>query len=1318
MPRIGNRKGKAEIAEAELPDESLEESTPRRKGSRTWRKYFIGFALLVAILIVFAPMALQSKSVVLGILARTGAVEPLKIDMESIGFGWFKPLCLKGVTVTQDDGKPLCRVGSVDTELSLWRLLTNRQSLGTIVIDHFEATVEVEKGTTSVERALEKILAKFQNAPSESSDSSAGSTALKLVMKDSVVHAVDALTQEAWDLDVRQAIVDMDGSSKVLPKVAVGGKLSQRHPATGVAGQFLVKVQDAATAGDDKNVQAKTLSPASVVDGSESSLSLLTSAELETLPLMWISLVKRRFPDLPLESGAGWVSLKAQGVIHGADQWRIDVTEGTMAQVMLSAPQWLGAQPAAMQQATWSGSWQLAGGKLQVIENRLNCDFGEASGTATLPWPLTPPAPTAPWIAQGEFDVRSKVDLPKLMQVAPSLVPIRDNMVLISGAADLVLKQKLDTRGLPQSRYELTLGDLEANIQGQSIRWEDPLAAVMQVQPDAAGEVRFQGEMKAEFCDFQASGSLEGGRISGQVDLPKLKKRLDEFVTLPLERVDGSADGTVSWEKSAEGLIQLNGEVQTTPLVLRTQGGELTEPAWRGEADLTLRLVGNRLHRIDRGRVRLLSNTEEAIVELFEPVLLPSGEKENAADKLKSVAAIPPASARIKFLGDMAAWQRRMMLWNTWQPDIALRGKLDFEAAALVDASHVEVTKANWMAEPLEVQTSQWKIAEPQMKGEFQGRIDSQNLTRLEIASLEVQAASFALRAADNVKIEGEAENRVGAGAFRINLANLTSSMNSPTAIAPNTDPSRNPIAPLGSNNGRSVAAAPQPLPLRLSGEIVGNASWIVTKKGLTWKVTADGTDILAESNAPRSVAPGALVSTSPNPNRGANSSQKIWEEQRIRTVCEGSWDAATGAVKMSQTDLQTGWVAYAGQLVWDPTHQSQALNMNGKYTYDAAKVTERMQQYLAGWVALEGQRTEPLDVTLLKLPEGATTLSGLNADTKLGWERASAIGLNIGAAEIPVKIDRGILQLASAIPINQGKVQFDMTADLSKEPLRIVQKKGTVLDHVDITPQMYQGWLQYVTPILASATSAEGSLSLDVDYAELVPTDLMQQNIAGKVTVHSAAIGPGPLSSSILQVVQYVNAIRKGEFNVANALLPMAGGVANPLAASAVPNANPPAATNPGSSPVLQSLGGQWLQIKDQSIDFEVKNGQVIHRNFTLMVGDVEVKSMGRVGLDGSMEMLLSVPIQNAWVEKQNYLQSLSGKSLDIPVRGTLAKPEVDWRTITTLTSNLAAGTAMQAGQNAIQRELNKQLQRLPLDKLEKPFETLDKLFGPSRQP
>jgi hypothetical protein len=70
------------------------------------------------------------------------------------------------------------------------------------------------------------------------------------------------------------------------------------------------------------------------------------------------------------------------------------------------------------------------------------------------------------------------------------------------------------------------------------------------------------------------------------------------------------------------------------------------------------------------------------------------------------------------------------MLMQAWQPDIALRGKLDLEASAVLDATHVELTSASWMAEPLEVQTSQWNIAEPRMKGEFSGRIDSQNITR------------------------------------------------------------------------------------------------------------------------------------------------------------------------------------------------------------------------------------------------------------------------------------------------------------------------------------------------------------------------------------------------------------------------------------------------------------------------------------------------------------------------------------------------------------------------------------------------------------
>lgn len=1289
------RRVRPDKAKAEQFDSTVATNASRPRGGK-WKKYLLGTVLALLVLVLCAPLVLQSKTVVLGLVGQSKALDPLKLDLKGISFGWFRPLRLTGVEVKDAEGKVLAQVGRVDTELSLWRLLTQRSNLGTVTIEQLEATVEVSPGTTNLEQIVQELAAKY--ATEEETESSAP-VAINIVVKESVLHAVDTLTQEAWDLELRQAIVEVSGESGSLPKVAVTGKVLQRHPASGIAGQFLVKIHD------DEAVAGNT--------DAASGFKLVTTAELQTMPLMWISLLKRRLPELPIESGAGWVSLKANGVIEDAEHWKVDVTEGVLSEVKLASTSLIGPQPASIQQAKWSGSWELDGKRFNVIDNRLVCDFGEASGTASLPWPLTPPAVTAPWIAGGEFDLRTKVDLPKLLQVAPSLVPIRDNMVLISGAADLQMQQKLDGRGLPQSQYVLNLGDLEANIQGQMIRWDDPLSASMGIQPDAAGDVRFQGSVKAEFCDFQANGSLDGGRISGNVNLQRLKKRLDEFVTLPVERVDGTADGTISWERGNDGLITVIGDIQTTPLVLKASGGELTEPAWRAQGNLALRLVDNQLRRLDRGLVRLQSNSEEATVELFEPISIPTTE--TATEK----SALPPASARIKFVGDLAAWQRRLMLMQAWQPDINLRGKLDLEASAVLDATHVELTSATWMAEPLEVQTSQWNIAEPRMKGEFNGRIDSQNITRLEIASLEVQASSFALRAADHVMPDDANGGRQGAGAFRINLANLTSSMNAPIAATPNTNnvPRPGMLASAPASTGGSPSN-PQPWPLRLSGEIVGNANWNVTKSGIAWKVTTDGTNILAESVSPKSatMAPGALASSNTG-RRGEVDVQKIWEEPRLRAGCEGTWNAETGALTLSPTDLASDWIAYAGNVTMDPKQSDTMLTVDGRYTYDAAKVTQRLQPWINNWVALEGQKTEGLIVKMMNAKEGTPALAALNVETQLGWDKAKAVGLNIGPAEVPVKIQNGLLQTSSSIPVNKGKVDFDLSADLSVNPLVIRQKPGNVLTNVDITPEMYQGWLQYVTPILAQATSAEGELSLTLDRAEFVPSDMKRQNVAGKVTIHRAAIGPGPLSSSILQLVQYINAIRKGDVAAASSAIPLAGNVLNTLAPGALPPGALPGTAPAAAAPAPQ-LGNQWLQLKEQNIEFLVQDGNVIHRDFIMQVGDVQVKSSGMVSIDGNVEMMLSVPVQEDWIKQQAYLQPLSGKSIDIPVRGTLNQPQVDWRAIATLTTNLAAGTAVQAGQNAIQREFNKQLQKLPLDKLEKPFETLDKFFAPIRQP
>lgn len=378
------RRVRPDKAKAEQFDSTVATNASRPRGGK-WKKYLLGTVLALLVLVLCAPLVLQSKTVVLGLVGQSKALDPLKLDLKGISFGWFRPLRLTGVEVKDAEGKVLAQVGRVDTELSLWRLLTQRSNLGTVTIEQLEATVEVSPGTTNLEQIVQELAAKY--ATEEETESSAP-VAINVVVKESVLHAVDTLTQEAWDLELRQAIVEVSGESGSLPKVAVTGKVLQRHPASGIAGQFLVKIHD------DEAVAGNT--------DAASGFKLVTTAELQTMPLMWISLLKRRLPELPIESGAGWVSLKANGVIEDAEHWKVDVTEGVLSEVKLASTSLIGPQPASIQQAKWSGSWELDGKRFNVIDNRLVCDFGEASGTASLPWPLTPPAVTAPWIAGGE----------------------------------------------------------------------------------------------------------------------------------------------------------------------------------------------------------------------------------------------------------------------------------------------------------------------------------------------------------------------------------------------------------------------------------------------------------------------------------------------------------------------------------------------------------------------------------------------------------------------------------------------------------------------------------------------------------------------------------------------------------------------------------------------------------------------------------------------------------------------------------------------------------------------------------------------------
>ena len=82
-------------------------------------------------------------------------------------------------------------------------------------------------------------------------------------------------------------------------------------------------------------------------------------------------------------------------------------------------------------------------------------------------------------------------------------------------------------------------------------------------------------------------------------------------------------------------------------------------------------------------------------------------------------------------------------------PGVTLGGKCELEARGVLDINHIEVTKANFVTAPFKVTSGETIFRESRMVGNFAGRIDSQNLGRLQVDNLLVQSESFALQARD-----------------------------------------------------------------------------------------------------------------------------------------------------------------------------------------------------------------------------------------------------------------------------------------------------------------------------------------------------------------------------------------------------------------------------------------------------------------------------------------------------------------------------------------------------------------------------------------
>lgn len=367
------------------------------------------------------------------------------------------------------------------------------------------------------------------------------------------------------------------------------------------------------------------------------------------------------------------------------------------------------------------------------------------------------------------------------------------------------------------------------------------------------------------------------------------------------------------------------------------------------------------------------------------------------------------------------------------------------------------------------------------------------------------------------------------------------------------------------------------------------------------------------------------------------HASGRRFAEPAIRFAAAGSYDLGGGVLQLDRLKLDSNAAAVevAGNVAWDGP--AARLALDGQCRYDVARLSELGRAQFGVPIYAAGQETSPVSY------RGPLALAEAEARFGLAWAEAEIVGFRFGPGELATHLSGGVLRGEPLeVDVSEGRLHVVPQVRFGGEGAVLEVGGGRLADQVRISPQMCAGALQYIAPPLAGVASAEGKFSIDLDECR-IPLDFPERgSLAGRMTVHSVAIGPGPLVHQLATAV---------------------------------------------------GLGGTAQLSRESTVPFRMVQGRVYHRDLQLVFNDVTVTTHGSVGLDQSLALVVEMPVPAKWRTGNATLDlALKNQTIRLPVGGSLLQPAIDKRELERQAGQFLQGAA----RNVIGNELNRQLERL----------------------
>jgi hypothetical protein len=828
----------------------------------------------------------------------------------------------------------------------------------------------------------------------------------------------------------------------------------------------------------------------------------------------------------------------------------------------------------------------------------------------------------------------------------PRVLRIRERTTITSGTIQVAGRYQPND-GAELITASIHTEQLAGTHSGKDLRWDDPITANLTLRGGSNALQLDTLHCDSKFLKVDAAGTMQQFAATATFDLDSLAEQLGQFIDLSGGQLAGTGNAKIEWQQTGVNQFTATATGDLAQLAVSLGNGEVwSEPqlAIRAEAAGLLDTATNRPTRVDTAKLQINGQGDALDAHLTGAVSMTD--------------AAPAWPLAVHASGRIARWlQRARPLFSPgdWQID----GDSELTANVRVAGKAFEASKTKLVVTNLRAIGAGWNIHEPRVVFDGDARWDG---TRNEVVanSAQLVTSTISLAAKDVRYCGGEqAINQLtGVAAFRTDLGRLASW--------------RQP--------------ANTPAPYRAQGQITGNVRFAQQADQITGELSATGQN-LALASMRKSVAATASAS------RGAQPAgyETIWQEPTLTLRGNTSYQPSTDRLAFDELQIQSNTLQAAAGGAIDKLSTAADVNISGTLNYDLAQVTPLLRPYLGDGIQLTG-REQSRFVMAGKLSDGvpqthvaattpndpyrlATATIGtptthwsrrVRAQLELPWGGANVYGLPIGPGRLAAALGDGALRIEPlSLAVGEGQLTASPQVRLDPQPSELTLPPGPLITNVRISPEVSEAMLKYVAPVLAGATQSEGHFSLQLDGTRVPMSDTKRTDAAGRLSVHSVRIVPGAMARELIGVAQQIEALARRRDPAA-----LLGGI-----------------NGSGSRPDVT-----LLNIKDQQVNFRVIDGRVHHQNMEFQVGDITMRSQGSVGFDQTVQLTLQVPVQDSWIGKEPLLAGLKGQSLQVPVTGTLTRPQLDKNAIASLSQQLLQGAA----KDAIGGEFNKALDKL----------------------